>query len=342
MLHIDKKYIAHISSRLSGFKWLKSNLAVCRCPVCGDSRTDKTKKRFYFYPSEDKQSYSIKCWNCDHCSKFSTFLKQYYPEEYSEYSLECFEAKGVTTPTVTVTTPKPVHQLTKLKLDIPRICDLPTTHPGVQYVMGRMIPRDKWQYIHYTENFAEFAKKLDPSKENLVPDCRLVLPCYTEDGQLIGVNSRALDKSTKEKYKYLAVRADHTRSGRMYFGLERLKKDKTVFCLEGHIDQLFLNNAIACGNLGFIDPNELPIPQNQIIIAFDLEPRSPEMIKTLKKMLTAGYRVALLPHEFLEVGKDINDWIKAGITSDEIEFALEKYSYVGLAGLLELQRWSKC
>lgn len=47
-LFIDKKFINIVSPQLDKFVWKKDNLANCRCPICGDSTTNKNKARGYF------------------------------------------------------------------------------------------------------------------------------------------------------------------------------------------------------------------------------------------------------------------------------------------------------
>ena len=46
---IDKKYINIVAARLDRFAWKKQNLANCRCPICGDSKKNRSKTRGYFY-----------------------------------------------------------------------------------------------------------------------------------------------------------------------------------------------------------------------------------------------------------------------------------------------------
>jgi hypothetical protein len=51
-LFIDKKFINIVSPQLDKFVWKKDNLANCRCPICGDSTTNKNKARGYFFANK--------------------------------------------------------------------------------------------------------------------------------------------------------------------------------------------------------------------------------------------------------------------------------------------------
>ena len=70
---IDVKYINLIAVRLEKFKKVKHNLFNCRCPICGDSKKNKSKARGYFYQVKNNTNY--KCHNCGVNVSLSNFLK---------------------------------------------------------------------------------------------------------------------------------------------------------------------------------------------------------------------------------------------------------------------------
>ena len=63
---LDRQFIDLIGRNLRNFKWKKDGLAVCSCPICGDSKRDKKKARGNFYLKRGKFFY--KCHNCDYWS----------------------------------------------------------------------------------------------------------------------------------------------------------------------------------------------------------------------------------------------------------------------------------
>ena len=81
---LDRKYIGINSISLRNFKWKSNNLANCSCPLCGDSSADKLKARFYFFEKGNK--YFVYCHNCSASMTFKTFLKDYSPGLYDEYT----------------------------------------------------------------------------------------------------------------------------------------------------------------------------------------------------------------------------------------------------------------
>ena len=57
-----------------------------RCPICGDSKKSKYKKRGWILPSVDKVVYY--CHNCFVSITFRNFLKQTHPDVFEKYKQE--------------------------------------------------------------------------------------------------------------------------------------------------------------------------------------------------------------------------------------------------------------
>ena len=86
---IDSKYIGLVSSRLGNFKRVKSDLYNFRCPICGDSKKNKTKTRGYLYTI--KADVNFRCHNCGASMTFSNFLKEIDPVVHKQYVFERFK-----------------------------------------------------------------------------------------------------------------------------------------------------------------------------------------------------------------------------------------------------------
>ena len=86
---IDSKYIGLVSSRLIKFKRVKSDLYNFRCPICGDSKKNKTKTRGYLYTI--KADVNFRCHNCGASMTFSNFLKEIDPIVHKQYVFERFK-----------------------------------------------------------------------------------------------------------------------------------------------------------------------------------------------------------------------------------------------------------
>ena len=82
-LYTDQKYVGLISPRLDLFKQVRQNLWNARCPICGDSSKNKSKKRLYIY--EKKQSLFVKCHNCSYGSNLGNFIKELDPHLHGQY-----------------------------------------------------------------------------------------------------------------------------------------------------------------------------------------------------------------------------------------------------------------
>ena len=141
MSFIDDKFVGMISSRLEKFKTIKPGLYNFRCPLCGDSKKQKSKARGYLY--QKKSDLNYKCHNCGASSTFAYLLKGIDEPLYNEYVMERykvgFTGKGtvVSNPTINRTVPKFTYSIFK---DLPKISDLNISHPARQYLSNRKIP----------------------------------------------------------------------------------------------------------------------------------------------------------------------------------------------------------
>ena len=90
MDHIDSKFIGLVSSRLEKFKRVKANLYNFRCPICGDSKKNKSKTRGYLYAV--KANTNFKCHNCGASKSFTNFLKDQDVSLYDQYIMERYKA----------------------------------------------------------------------------------------------------------------------------------------------------------------------------------------------------------------------------------------------------------
>ena len=90
MDHVDSKFIGLLSPKLEKFKKVKSDLYNFRCPVCGDSKRNKTKTRGYIFQN-NKNNVIFKCHNCGASMSFNNFLKQIDGYLHKQYIMEKFK-----------------------------------------------------------------------------------------------------------------------------------------------------------------------------------------------------------------------------------------------------------
>ena len=334
MSYLDTKYINLLSPRLEKFAWKKQNLAACRCPICGDSKKNRNRTRFFFY--EKKGGYFVKCHNCDFGTTLSKFIEHMDPFMYKQYSLEKYK-DGVTgrheerTPeTVVPTTRVPRKRLIQLPT-VEVMAKEEPDHPVVEFVRRRLIPVEKWASLYYSEDFSEFAQQIDPSVV-VASEARLVMPMI-RNGILEGATGRLIEG---DGLRYILVKRDPEQQ-RMWFGLDKADGDKTVYITEGSIDSLFLPNAVAMNGLGVVEiPEEITDP----VFVLVNEPRNRELVKTMDRLIQQGQKVCIYPPSVTQ--KDLNEMVLSGMSPPRLKEMVDENTVSGMEAKLKLTAWRKC
>ncbi len=340
-LYIDHKFIGMVSPQLQLFKRKSANLYNCRCPLCGDSKRKKTKARGYFFV--EKNQFYYKCHNCGECLGLANFLKRVAPHLHKEYVVERYKTgsdrRNTPSPEFKFTKPKFKSVADELK-KIQSLTKLPESHPAIQFMICRKFPKYAFTLLYYTDDFAAWARLLDPSKDQLVEnDARLVIPYFNREGQLYAAQGRSLDPTDGLRYITCVADREDGLSHRRWFGLERHKPDETTIILEGALDTFFLNNAIAMGGAGAFQHLPVGVDKETSIIVYDNEPRNKEICKYMHTMLHRGYRVCVWPERL--GAKDINDMVLAGRSKSVIERDILQNAVSGLEGFTRLVQWQK-
>lgn len=343
---IDLKYINIVSTRLDRFSWVRQNkVARVRCPICGDSHTDKTKARGYFLVSSDVSVYY--CQNCNANMSLKRFLELNFRPEFEDYIMELYQESGsqfVKEPTKRPSsddvdlslfsdTPKFAPK-DFLKTNAVRVGDLPYDHIAPSYIRSRRI---KYEDLWYTDDFKSLVEKFDPSYERMPTEPRLIIPYRNYDGSIIGFQGRSFDKNTR--LRYLTVKKDPESD--IIFGLDRVNFDKTVFVLEGALDATFLPNSLAVNgsSLGRLGNTFTKNQLDKCVFVFDNEPRNTYIVRNMHKLLETGHRVVVWGDT---PGKDINQMILNGWTMRDVAEAIRDGICTGVSGLMKLNMWKRC
>jgi hypothetical protein len=352
MHFITKKFINSISVRLNNFKWTTTEKASCSCPLCGDSKKSKRKARGSFYTYKNVDLYH--CYNCGDAQSFDWFLSNFDSFLYREYKLELF--KDSINPSYSFyVPPKNLEEDVDENLDVfktqkenpeteeiksPLIfCDLKTfselreDHPARSYASKRKL-NDFFDLIYYIPNFPKWAsdrfEQLEKwSKVEKHP--RLLLPCYDYDNSFMGFSARAFGK---EQVKYCTFRL-HKDSKYFLFGMDRVDTSKKVNVVEGPIDSLMIDNAVAVMSSSL---NSINIFSDYVYI-FDNQPRNKEIISLIRKAIEDNKNVLIWPENFEH--KDLNDAICAGITKKDLMKIIEDNTVKGLEARLKFDKWRK-
>ncbi|CAB4133326.1 DNA primase [uncultured Caudovirales phage] len=333
---IDRTFLLRLSPKLIRFSRKKDDLYNFRCPLCGDSTKNKIKCRGYIF--RKKNDYFYMCHNCGISTTFYNFLKQVDPSMVAEYSLERYKNGEASKNTKSepdfeaFKTEKPEFKSNNIHL--PTIESLPDTHYAKSYVHSRKIPKDYESKLYFAEDFKAFVDGLGVEKDGLrEKDPRLVIPFYNKERELIGLQGRALGES---KLRYITVKM-HDDNKKIY-GLDKLDLDKTVYVVEGPIDSMFLDNAVATMDSNLASISDI-IDKSKVVLVYDNEPRNKDIVRTMEKAIDEHYNVVIWP-EMMD-DKDINDMILTGFTSDEIQDIIEKNTFVNLAAKMRFINWKK-
>ena len=316
---IDSKYIGLVSSRLGNFKRVKSDLYNFRCPICGDSKKNKTKTRGYLYTVKADVNY--RCHNCGASMTFSNFLKEIDPVVHKQYVFERFKQGSTGRGTVVE---EPV-----FKFDKPEFktgIDLPlasTVDVSRIYLEKRKLDPTKF---YYAERFVEYVNSHKQSLD-VKEHPRIIIPLYYEKN-LIGVQGRALN-SNSVKYITTIFYDDAPK----IYGLDSIRRGAPVFITEGPFDSTFLLNSIAlCGADGDVRKWGVSDP----VWVYDNEPRSKEITTRISNTISRGDKVVIWPSNIQE--KDINDMVLAG---HDVQSIVESNTYEGLEANLQFTTWKR-
>ena len=316
---IDSKYIGLVSSRLGNFKRVKSDLYNFRCPICGDSKKNKTKTRGYLYTI--KADVNFRCHNCGASMTFSNFLKEIDPVVQKQYVFERFKQGSTGRGTVVE---EPIFKFEaptfKSSVDLPLAS---TVDVSRIYLEKRKLDPTKF---YYAERFVEYVNS-HKQRMNVKEHPRIIIPLYYEKN-LVGVQGRALNSNS---VKYITT-IFYDEAPKIY-GLDNIRRDAPVFVTEGPFDSTFICNSIAmCGADGDVRKWGVSTP----VWVYDNEPRNPEIVNRISSTINRGERVVIWPTNINE--KDINDMVLSG---HDVQSIVESNTYSGLEANLQFTTWKR-
>ena len=325
------KYLNILSTQLPLFKRKKDFLWNFRCPICGDSETNKTKARGYMFQVKGDLVY--KCHNCQVGMGFGKFLEIMDPASYKQYKLEKFQESNTKKKrpdlrkAKKIVSAKPVFKK-NLLADLQPLDSLNKEHPAREYILNRKLPTDS---LYYTETFKEWTNSVKPGAfESLEYDePRIIIPFLDKNGELFGFQGRSLS-SKGLRYITIMLRDDVPK----IFGLNRIDTSRTVYVVEGPFDSLLLDNAVAMAGA---DVGENPdLLGTDVVYIYDNEPRNTQITDRMAKHIKQGHSLVIFPKTVQQ--KDINDMLLAG---HNVKSMVESNYYRGLKLTLKFNEWRK-
>lgn len=347
MNYVDQKYISLLSSRLEGFTRMGNNIN-CRCPLCGDSKKDKKRRRGWLLVDKEHPVYY--CHNCGASLSFANFLKEIDPNLYKEYIYEMLkEQNGEFNEIISINVPLPTPlDSVKKKLwkdSFLSVCDpvntLPADHKVNVYLNSRMIPENKRGNLFYIDNVQKVHEidKDDKYKDRIFDeDDRLVMPFWSKKS-LIGMSCRALDPEAKKRYLIFKFDEDKPSIYNLYDidGNLNIDPKGPVYVTEGAIDSLFLDNAIACNGSDLMKITKL-LKDVKLVFIPDNEPRNKEIVRVYKKVIDSNNHVVIFPKSVDE--KDVNNMVMR-YGHEYITDVINNNVFIGASAQLHLNLWKR-
>ena len=334
-LIVDRKYAAMISNRLRNVQFKGSGSVILSFSHSCE-REDSRKRRGYFLIHTGKVF--LRCHHCGVSCSLGTFLKDLDPNLAAEYRMELFKegvfgTRAIQEPTTKI---EPTAPRTTTLDGLTNFRDLARTNPARLYLDRRAIPEDKIGLFYLAPKFYSWASQYEPVVKRFKTDVpRLILPVYDAQRSLLGFSCRAFGK---EAPKYIQLRLN--KSAEFIFGLDRIDPTQPVIAVEGQIDSLFLDNAIAVGsanyNIEYVNQN-----RDRVIIVPDNDfRRNRQVCEQLKSAVLRGAAMSLLPANW---HKDINDIIKKdGVDKATLMRHILGNRKSGAEALLELTLERRC
>ena len=327
-MYTEIKYLNMLSSRLQKFKKKADFLWNFRCPICGDSKTNKNKARGFVFQLKGKLLY--KCHNCQYSVPFPKLLEDMDPVLYKQYRMEKF--KDSKKPKIDmrkvekVVSTTPVFKPRDILDDLTPIDNLNNSHPAKEYLLTRQLPT---QALYFTEKFKEWTNSVKPNTfQDITQDePRIIIPFIDKEGVVFGYQGRSL---SNDGLRYITILIDEERP--KIFGMNRIDYDKTVFITEGPFDSLLLKNAVAMAGA---DVSNLDLDWDSVFV-YDNEPRNTQITDRIKRHIDDGHRVVIWPSNIKE--KDINDMFLAGHPVVDL---VKLNTYEGLTAKLKFNDWKK-
>ena len=327
-MYTEIKYLNMLSPRLQKFKKKSDFLWNFRCPVCGDSKTNKNKARGFVFHMKGNLLY--KCHNCQYSVPFPKLLEDMDPVMYKQYRMEKF--KDSNKPKVDMRKVKKVVSTTpKFKVNIlsslTPIDNLNNSHPAKEYLLTRQLPT---QALYFTEKFKEWTNSVKPNTfQDITKDePRIIIPFIDKEGVVFGYQGRSL---SNDGLRYITILLDEERP--KIFGMNRIDYDKTIFITEGPFDSLLLENSVAMAGA---DISLHGILGNDIVFIYDNEPRNKQITSRIERHISKGESVVIWPKNIKE--KDINDMFLSGHC---VQNMVESSTYKGLSAKLKFNEWKK-
>lgn len=339
-LWLDETFLKQIMYRMESWKAVAAHTYNGRCHLCGDSQKNKSKKRGYFYETDNGLGY--KCFNCQATMPFGIFLRDFDPNLFKQYCLEKFKDSAGR-----IEKPRKVDVDEFIKTQERKIIDdkyksfftgLPTIrecgagHIAFDTLTQRKIPDRFFDEFYYCDNFPEWTNSFTGKYSTLNAHDRIIIPFWDNYGRPTYFQGRSFGKVEPRYFTYKILEDSDYKC----FGLDKVDKLKPIRVVEGPLDACCIDNAVAIASSAL---NKFHIPGCKHVYIFDCEPYNKEICKLIRETVKSGKDVVIWPDNMHKLGKDINDFVISGF---DIETIISDNTYSGLEAMLRFNHWCKC
>ena len=150
---------------------------------------------------------------------------------------------------------------------------------------------------------------------------------------MVAIQGRALGES---KLRYITIKL-HDDNQKVY-GLDRIDLNKPIYVVEGPIDSMFLENAVATADSNLESIINI-LPKDKVVLVFDNEPRNKQIVEKINSAVDKHFNIVIWP-EYID-SKDINEMVLDGFSPDEIQDIISNNTFVNLRAKMEFVNWKK-
>jgi hypothetical protein len=315
----DKTWINYVDGKVwenlpaSSLKSRNNTEITFRCPICGDSKKNKLKKRGYFY----RRTGSFHCFNCEANMTGYDFLKAICPPDVFDRIIQDYKVLNFNSivkksrqqnlpnqpfsQDFEILSPSPSY---KYLLDA-KWTTIPLTDQAKAYIDTRKIPLDKRSMLRtmLDSNGREF-----------------ILIQWIFDDKCIYHqlhNYLKHDIRGQGPVKYVFPKDENINmQPKPVFNMDGVDPSfPYVFCTEGVYDSLFIKNGVALGGKVLTEYQHKMLkscfPRHKIVLAFDNDDAGIQaMLKHIDKCPDVGF---LNMYDILSTGhfKDVNEFVQA-------------------------------
>lgn len=300
---------------------------VFRCPICGDSKKSKTKKRGYYYLN----TASYHCFNCDANMSGMKLLQVFSGDDYNEIKSRffkmMFDGKHFNALSSVSYSPKQEKKdnILEIKSALKPEWKSPLSDRAKEYLDGRLVTkapflREKF-FSYFSKNGGEYI---------LIPWRMNGIDAYFQLNDFL--------KIRKDGLKYIFPK----NTDKMVYGLDNIDISfPYLICFEGVYDSLFVPNGLAIGGKNLTELQEKILrkrfPNHRVVFALDND--APGLKATARTLSSSNFSSTLYFRWFdrSTKEKDINDFVKS--RNDVNIFQDKKYVESLILDSITMKMW---